>query len=205
MGFAPWNLDLLETAVRSDLRHCSTAEGIEVRPRLGISCVDQAPEVVPVMRGGALLDMPLVQALQLAAALAGDRDALISRGPTRSPLCSLDGPENTSSMVKRSTRGFALSGPTYWIAQVGLFICISRKVNASASSGCTSAHFRPPLAPRNWMMAPSGSRRPSRKGSRCHPAETSPDFHIYRISSLHATPGRKHFGRGPAIGQQQRQ
>jgi len=86
LRFAPWNFDLLQTAIRDDLRDRSLSAGIEVRPRLGITCVDQAPEVVPVVRNGELCDMPLGNALRLAASLADGGDVLISRGPTRRGL-----------------------------------------------------------------------------------------------------------------------
>ncbi len=83
LRFAPWNLDLLQAAIQGDLRQRSS---IEVRPRLGISCIDQAPNVVPLLKDGELREVLLAEAIRLATSSTFGGDAMLSHGPARSTI-----------------------------------------------------------------------------------------------------------------------
>ncbi|GFO54458.1 adenylosuccinate synthetase [Geomonas sp. Red276] len=85
LRFAWLNLDLLERTVAHDLRQ---AEGVEIRPSLALTCLDQIDGRLTYVRGGHLREGLADDVVQMARSALGFPRIYLSAGPTRETVTS---------------------------------------------------------------------------------------------------------------------
>ena len=86
LRFAPFNLDLLGAAIHRDQESSRFSSTINVRVHLGITCLDQTPDVVEVIEHGESISMPTDHLVMLASRCVSAVRTMVSRGPTRTTL-----------------------------------------------------------------------------------------------------------------------
>ena len=85
LRFGHADLDAVAGAVRSDLG-LADGSGIEVKPHLALTCLDQARGAIPFRRGGRLKRIPVEGFVEAASAAVGLPCLAAAFGPTRADV-----------------------------------------------------------------------------------------------------------------------
>lgn len=85
LRFAWLNLDLLDSAVKGDLR---SADGLEIRPDLAITCLDQVGQKLKYVHKGRIVEGASHNVVEIASRMLGFSGFHTGRGPSRSTIDS---------------------------------------------------------------------------------------------------------------------
>lgn len=83
LRFAWLNLDLLNSAIRNDLL---MGDGLEIRPRLAVTCLDQIGRSLKYVRNRSIAEDSPRTVVKMACKMLGFADHLVSMGPTRDTI-----------------------------------------------------------------------------------------------------------------------